>query len=114
MVTKEQFVNGILVYLDKEVMPALPTIGKWGIGAGIILAKNQADTIVSNLTQNSIVKTLGVVTESGEINIERLAAALKQSAQQYGNVQLNVPVIGILTFTPDDIDKVKHYIVRGA
>lgn len=114
MVTKEQFINGILVYAEKEVIPALPTIGKWGIGAGIILAKNQADTIITNLANNNIVKTLGVVNDSGEIDVERLAYALKQSAEQYGNVQINVPVVGTLTFTSSDIEKLKHYIVRGA
>lgn len=111
MVTKEQFFNGVVKYIDKEVIPHLPTTGKWGVGAFTVLLGKKYDSMVSELVTNPAIKALGVVDEKGLIDVESLYEALKTSANKYGNIQLTFPIIGTLTFTEKDIDSLKTYIV---
>lgn len=113
MVTKEQFMNGLLMYADKEIIPHLPTVGKWGIGAAIILATSKGEELLDNLENNSVVQALSIVDENGKIDVDILANALKESADKYGKMQMTIPVIGTLAFTSDDIEKMRYYIEDG-
>lgn len=114
MVTQEQFVNGMINYVDNEVIPKLPTIGKWGLGSIIVLTSSKTNEIVNLLTSNPIVATIGLVDENGRIYSDRLFTALKTSAQKYGNLVINIPVIGTLSFSADDVDKARMYVDGGA
>lgn len=114
MVTKEQLMNGLLMYADHEVIPRLTTAGKWGVGTAIILMSQQANRVIDTLTSNEIVKMLNVVSDDGLIDEERLSNALKTSAERYGNLQVQIPVLGVLTFNASDIDMLHMYITGGA
>lgn len=114
MVNKECFMNGILKYIDQEVIPELPTTGKWGIGTMVLLASDQYSHLLEELMTNSIIKSIGIIDSDGNIDIERLSNALKKSADKYGKMTLSIPVVGNLTFTANDVEKLKHYINGGA
>lgn len=110
MVTKEQFIIGILTYADQEIMPHLPTIGKWGMGTMMVLAESRTESIIDSLVNNPLAKSLGVVNDDGLIDCDELAKALCSSAHKYGKVQMVIPVIGTLTFSEEDVLVVKRYI----
>ena len=113
MVNKEQFMNGILTYIDKEVIPVLPTAGKWGIGTVVLLVTDKYSRLFDEITSNPIIKSIGIVDTDGNVDVERLSEALKISADKYGKMTLSIPIIGNLTFTSSDVEKVKHYINGG-
>lgn len=114
MVTKEQFKNGLLRYIDGEVMPALPTTGKWVAGAAVTLASSKFDKILNDFASNPMIKALNIIDpETGMINAEEVLDALRQSAEKYGTVQLDIPLVGILGFKAVDVDKLKSYVVEG-
>lgn len=114
MTSKEQLKNGILTYVDREVIPHLPTAGKWGMGTVIILATSNYEQIYESLLENTIIKSLGVFDESGSVDTDRLAIALKKSAEKYGKLVISVPVIGTMSFSAQDVDKLYAYINGGA
>lgn len=58
MVTQEQLIKGIITYTDKEVMPHLPTVGRWGVGSVIILAQGRISQIADSMLSNTFAKTL--------------------------------------------------------
>lgn len=107
----EQVINGLISYADNEVMSKLPTSGKWVMGTAIGLATTKANNLVETLKTNTIVQMLGIVDEKGMIDVESLINAMKQSADKYGNISVDVPMIGKLTFTSSDVDRLRTYIM---
>lgn len=114
MVTKEQFMNGLITYIDHEVIPRLSTAGKWGVGTAIILMSQRTQKVIEELSSNEVVKLLEVVNNDGIIDDDRLSNALKMSAERYGKLQLQLPLVGTLMFNSDDIEVIHMYIVGGA
>lgn len=104
--TKEQFINGMVAYIDNEVIAKLPTSGKIIAGAAVALAMK--GTLLNNASD--IGQKLGVVNGDGMVDVDSLAECLRSSMQKYGVVQLNYPLIGQLTFTVEDIDLARRYI----
>lgn len=113
MVTKEQFMTGLMNYAESEIIPILPTAGKWGIGTAMVLMANKSQSIINSLITNDMIKFLDVVNNEGLIDIDRLSYALKQSAERYGPLQVNIPIVGSLKFNSEDIDRMKLYIEGG-
>lgn len=110
MYTAEQVLNGLVMYADKEIMPKLDTKGKIIMGTGIGIAVENAANILKSVPENEIVKMLGVVDETGQYDVDLVAKHLKNSANKYGKLQINVPFVGLLTFSPEDVDTLKKYI----
>ena len=108
MYTSEQVINGLVTYTDREVIPKLGTSGKWIVGTmvGMIGAKASA-TIMKD---SAIIKAVGAMDENGLYDVELIAEHLKKSAERYGNLQINVPMVGMMTFTTEDIERAKNYI----
>lgn len=104
--TKEQVMNGITSYIDSEVVSKLPTAGKWIVGTASALALKKA----MNIDDQSL-KMLGIVNADGLWDIDQLAAVLKENASRYGNIQISLPVVGLMTFTQADIDLVRSHII---
>lgn len=112
MVSKTQFINGVIDYIDNEMMPHLPTSGKWSMGAMVILAKNRSENMLDSLVANPLFETLGVVKDE-KIDIDLLTDALKESASKYGKLTLNIPTVGVLSFTSSDVESIKSFIKNG-
>lgn len=109
--TVERVMQGIINYADAEVMGKLPTSGKWVMGTVIGMASNKARNVVDSLKENPIVSMLGIVDEDDMIDVEEFLSALHSSADKYGNLILDVPLVGRMTFTSSDVDHLRNYIV---
>ena len=108
-VTIDQAMRGAMRYADNEVIPHLP--GGKGIGAGIMLAlimEGSREKILA-LRENPAVKMMGVMDESGNIDLDRLynAARPRFDGQK---LPVTVPIIGELRFDVSDLDKLYRYI----
>ncbi|MBQ0141857.1 MAG: hypothetical protein KBT06_03490 [Prevotellaceae bacterium] len=114
MVNQEQFMNGILSYIDAEIMPSLPTAGKWELGTLILLGSTKYNEIFKQVASNSLLQSLEVVSPDGKIDVETLAYALKKSAEKYGGLEVSMPFVGVMKFSADDVEKVKRHILGGA
>ena len=66
------------------------------------------------LKSNKLLKMLDVVDENGKIDADSLAEDLKTEIDQKGKIRIDVPVIGVLTFRPSDIDSLMERIRGGA
>lgn len=110
MVTKETLKNGVLTYIDSEIIPHLPSPGRWGVGALIVLLTPKYDMLYDNLVNTPMMHTLGIIDEQGLVNSDALVDALSASAEKYGKMTVSFPVIGTLSFSKEDVDKLKQYI----
>ncbi len=106
--TREQIINGIFLYIDNEVMPKLSTLNKIMIGTGAALAMKNSERLIDEML--TIGKSLGVVSDEGLIDADKVATELKNNAEKYGNVQFVIPFGGTVTFKPDDVDILRRYI----
>lgn len=109
----DQVINGIMHYADNEIMPHLPTIGKWIAGTGIGMLSEKIGDIARELEKNSIAIALGMVDENGHWDVDDIAMHMRQSADKYGKAYIEIPIIGKMSFTSSDIDTLKMYIERG-
>lgn len=108
MVTIDQAMRGSARFIEAEILPHLPT-GK-GIGAGIAVAliMDGGKEKILALKENPAVKLMGVMDESGNINIDRLYNAARPKFEQ--KLPVSIPFIGDLTFDQNDVDKLYRYI----
>ena len=109
MATIDQIMRAVTRFADNEVLPRLPT-GK-GIGAGIALAliMDGGKDRLMKLREHPAVQLMGVMDESGNIDIDRLynAARPKMDGQK---LPVTVPILGELRFDVGDLDKLYRYI----
>lgn len=106
----EQVVRGLISYADNEVMAKLPVSGKWIMGTAVGLAANKTSNIIDTLKNNTVVNMLGIMDENGNMDVDALINAMREAADKYGKLTVQVPMIGSLTFSSADIDKLRSYI----
>lgn len=109
--TVERIMQGLSDYADAEVMRKLPTSGKWVMGTVISIANQKAHSLVDQLRDNPVVNMLGIIDENDYIDAEALFTALGNSAEKFGDITLDVPLVGRLTFTKNDVENAKRYII---
>lgn len=109
--TVDQVMTGIINYADSEIMGKLPTSGKWIMGTAIGLATTKTNNIVDALRENAIAKMLGIIDDNGNVDVDALIGAMRQAADKYGKVSFDIPMIGTMTFSASDVDRLRTFIV---
>lgn len=111
MVTIAQIQKGVAAYLDNEVMPQLPSNGfeKVLAGTAMSLAIRKSGAIIEGYKDNKAVQMLGIMDETGNVDVDVLMEELKKNIPIDG-VRVDIPLIGGLTFHKDDVDKFRGYI----
>lgn len=112
MVSIDKIEQGIAYYLDKELMPKLQSNGweKVLIGTVASLAIHRSGAIAAEYKDHKLVKMLGIMDDNGNVDVETLAAELKKNISKDG-IEVDIPVIGIMKFHKDDVDKLYEYIM---
>ena len=115
MVNFSKVTRGIANYIDREIMPSIPsgTFKKVAIGAYISLVMRNAENSILPLLSSAAASMTGVIEKNGDIDIDTLAEAIKQSMPTDG-FPLDVNVLGLqlgkITFSRSDIDTIANYI----
>lgn len=113
MVTIDKIEQGVAAYLDGELMPKLPSSGieKVLAGTALSLAIRRSGKMLDGLKSNKMIQMLGVMDTEGNVDIDVLAQELKKNMPTEG-VKVDVPVIGVLTFHKEDVDRLYEYITE--
>lgn len=119
-VTKDQFLRGIVDYVENEVLPnvedkATKILIATGVKA-IQWNKNLADAVF----KNSTVKLLLDGQEDGTYEIEEVFRDFKESVKEYGPFPVTIPPLPWISpkeqefsFGADDVDELKKRIERS-
>lgn len=112
MVSVDKIERGIADYLDAELMPQLQNnaLEKIIVGTAASLFIRKSGAIIEGYKDNKIVKTLGIMDEDGNVDVDILTEEIKKNISKDG-VRIDVPVIGTLTFRKEDVDKLHNYIM---
>lgn len=110
MVHKSKVLNGLVNYIDAEIMSKMAGSWKaWVVGGAAGLIAGRADRILSALAANPMIAALGLI-EGENIDVEAIIAELRKQAQK-GTATVVVPLIGPITFGPADVDSLYRHIM---
>lgn len=114
MNTVKQIEAGLAEFLDSELMPKLPDGGIQRVitGTAMGLLVKQSGNIIAEYGEHPFVKMLGIVDDKGDWDLETLKEELKKQFPKNG-VDVDVPMVGTLTFKTEDVDKIYDYINKN-
>ena len=99
-----QIINGIQQYAESEIIHKINGWQKWVIATGISLMLEKSTHIFNSLRSNELVKMLGLIDEDDRIDVDAIYKELKKQAEK-GPMTLELPLLGVMTFTSIDVDK---------
>lgn len=107
-----RIVNGIIKYLDREIFPHM---NDWQeMLARIAVSRYTGDSakLKNTIISNPFLRTFAIIDESGNVDIDTLLKDVREQIAKKGKLELNIPMFGNFGFTPDDVDKLKMYIME--
>ena len=108
-VTVNQVSEGLASYIDHELVPKVPGIRKWVLGVAGAYAGSM---VVEKIKEHKdLLTSLGIMTEDGMVDIDKVMPYMKTMANQSGPVSEHFPMIGDVRFDASDVDKLYSYII---
>jgi hypothetical protein len=113
MVSIDKIERGVARFLDAEMLPTLPTEGVARVVAGTAMAVlvRRLGGMIRGYANHSIVRGLGVIDESGNVDVDILREALKANVPETG-LKIEIPLGGAVTFHKADVDLLYRYILE--
>ena len=116
-VTKNQIIQGVVKYAKGEIIPKVAGDKPFQMTISTLVALLEMNpAIADSLLANPMVKAI-MNENDGYFNLDMLEKALKQTMDQYGELQVTIPGIPfvspkekVMTFTQNDITRLKDYI----
>ena len=112
MIPYNQVVNGVTRYIDSEIIPKVNGLPKIAVGIMMAAAVKRGDSIIEQMKAMPVIKMLGIVDDENEIDIDIIYEETKKHLSREP-MRMELPMVGILTFTESDIDKLYSHIMGG-
>ena len=112
MITINQFQQGLLRYIDTDIMPHLTGLKKIGLGVYVTLAANNISTILEKYKNRPAIEMLGVIDSENNIDIDNLYRAILPMMAEGQKIPIEIPMIGEIRVDKTDLDKIYQYM-RG-
>ena len=121
-VTRNQIVNGLVAYIQQEIMPKMEDDRALKILFSVAVNAIKAnDKLIDKYLSNDIVRALIDDDGSGNYDIERLMDWIRTSVEEYGAFPVIVPPIPLvspreitLRLGPSDIIAIQRQIENAA
>lgn len=109
MVSIDQIKVGIAKYLEDSIIPMF-TGWKALVAATVAsLALDKAEGLIKKLKDNPMVTALGIIDDSGMVDVDVLYKHLKTNIRSLP-ATFEIPGAGIIALNEADLDKLYHYI----
>lgn len=120
-VTKQQIVNGIIKYINAEVINKIPDKPlKIALAIGVSMIDKKPEVIDAFFEDDRISKILNK-KDDGTYDIGEIIEVIENTLAQYGDFPIKIPPIKFisptekeLSFSTSDIRKLKDYIEGAA
>lgn len=114
MVSSTSIEKGIASYLDNELMPKLPLEGikRVALGTAVGVIIKRAGFMLENLKDNQMLLAFGIVDGQGGFDLELLQQEAKKQISDAG-FNIDIPLIGSITFKKEDVDLLYNHILRN-
>ena len=111
-VNVSQVQNGLTKYLDAEFMQKLNGLQKWLFGAAASMLLANFGKTFNALKTNPIISVMGVIDAEDRLDIDEVYRYFKAEARK-SPASFELPGIGMVTLTEQDVDKLYGYIVNS-
>ena len=112
MVGVAQIKNGLMAYATQHMMPKMDSKGQFLLGMGLGAVTRKAEELLSGLAGNSIIAAAGYVKD-GQIDLDVLYSDAVSQMKRQGQLVWDVPLLGRLTFTEQDLRDLRQCILNG-
>ena len=112
MIPYNQVVNGVTKYIDSEILPKVEGLSKIVVGVVLAGAVKKGDALVEQIKAIPIVKMIGIVDDENRVDIETIYEELKEQVAKEP-LHMELPGVGKVTFTHEDVDKLYSHIMGG-
>lgn len=105
--------NGIIKYLDREIFPHM---NDWqDMIARIYVSRVMGDPekLKQTVMGNPFLRTFAIMDGEGNVDIDHLLNDIRAQIEKKGKLELNIPMFGKFNFMPNDVDKLRYYIMEG-
>lgn len=109
MVTYLKFMEGVAKFIDNEITPKVPGWQGWLFGVGSGIAMQKAGKILEELKNNKVLKTLDIIDDENNINVDLVYEELCKQADK-GPISIDIPMLGSLKLNRKDVDILYNYI----
>lgn len=113
MVTTTQVKNGLVKYIDSDLLTHLSGWKKVALGSYVALAAQNAEAVVDRYRTHPAVSILNVIDENGNIDIEKLYAAVSANFADGQKVSFDIPIIGVYTISKADVERMYQFIISA-
>lgn len=110
LVTMNQVKNGLVKYIDNDVLPHLTGIKKIGLGVYTALAADNVVGLMEKYKDHPAVSVLNVIDAEGNIDIDKLYKSVLPMFESGERQSINIPLIGELLVDKTDLEKLYRYI----
>lgn len=109
----EKTVDGILKYMNNELLDGMNETQKFIARVFMSRMINNEEKIKTLFINNGFIRTFGVITSDGMVDVEGLAKDIKREIERVGKITFDLPMFGKYTFTPSDVDVLYNTITGG-
>lgn len=112
MIHYSRVISGAVNYIDSEIIAQMNgSLKGWGLGIVTGLMAKRAEQLFSELRQNPLLVSLGIV-EDEMVDIEAIYAEALRMAQK-GSATVNLPMVGAVTFRAADVESLYRHMMGG-
>jgi hypothetical protein len=109
----DRVLYGINKYLDKEIYAGMndwqEVVARVAVGRII----GNPESLKQSLMANGIVRTFAVMDSEGNVDLEPLMRDLKREIDRKGELTVEIPMFGKMSFVASDIDDIYREITGG-
>jgi hypothetical protein len=108
----DKVVDGIAKYINSEIYKGMNDVQEFlsRIVVGRLI-ENQ-EHIKRSLIDNGVVRSMGYIDSEGMVDVDTLMIDVKREIERKGKLEMTIPMIGKLTFVPDDV-AILHGFIKG-
>ena len=109
----ERVLNGIVKYIDREIYPGMNEWQEMIARIAVSRIIGNEEKLKTSLSSNPYLRTFAIIDKRGNVDIEPLLADIKEQISRKEKLEVSLGMLGRMRFTPEDIDKLRSYIIGG-
>jgi hypothetical protein len=106
----ETVLDGLNRYIDKEIYGNLNDLQEILARLTVGRINQNSEAIKTALINNGFVRTMCIIDSDGMVDIETILQEVKREVERKGTLQVEIPMVGKLTFCPADVDVLRDQI----
>lgn len=103
--------DGVMDYATNHMMPKMDSKGQFVLGMALGLVGSRIEPIVSQLADNEMVKTLGVI-QNDQVDYDTLFGAAMSQMKRQGKLVLDLPLLGRMAFDEQDLRDLHQCVMK--